>query len=111
VAIFRVYTGDDGHSHVEELALDSPLLAGAFPATEMRFNEVRTGYSADDWHTAPARLVLFLIDGQIELGFRDGPQLFNPGDAVVIEDTTGTGHTIRMPGATPPTTAVTYLDD
>jgi uncharacterized cupin superfamily protein len=53
--------------------------------------------------------VLFLIDGQIELGFRDGAHVFGPGDALVIEDTTGTGHTIRMPGTAPATTAVTYL--
>jgi hypothetical protein len=109
LAIFRVYTGDDGHSHLEELAVGSPLLAEAFTAARIQFNEVRTAYGADDWHTAPARLVLFLIDGQIELGFRDGTHVFNPGDALLIEDTTGTGHTIRMPGATPPTTAVTYL--
>jgi quercetin dioxygenase-like cupin family protein len=109
MAIFHVYTGDDGDSHVEELTVGGhPILAEALSAATIQFNEVSTDF-VNDWHTAPQRLVVMMLEGQIELGFKDGPRVFNPGDAILVEDTTGSGHTMRIPSATPPVTAVVYL--
>ena len=50
-----------------------------------------------------------MLDGEIELGFRDGPHVFGRGDAVLVEDTTGTGHTMRIASSTPPVTALIGL--
>ena len=109
MAIFRVYTGEDGHSHVEELPIgEHPLLADAHAAARIQFHKVPTDF-VNDWHAASERLVFIVLDGEIELGFRDGPHVFGPGDAVLVEDTTGTGHTMRIASPTPPVTALIGL--
>jgi hypothetical protein len=110
MAIYRMFTGDDGASQSEELTAGTGLLAEAFAAREIQFHVVPTDF-VNDFHTAPSRLVVMLLDGQIEFGFRDGTSLLiRRGDAVVVEDTTGTGHSMRIPGETPPVTAVISLE-
>src|ERR1700752_2104390 len=98
--IGRIYTGDDGQTHFEDLPLPAEgshnvaLQAGAnlgfrcFPADYLR-----------DWHTAPGRQYIFILAGQMEIGIGHGTtRRFGPGDVVLADDLTGQGHTTRSLG-------------
>ena len=50
-----------------------------------------------DWHPAPRRQYVIILSGQLEIGLGDGTtRRFGPGDARLVEDTTGQGHTTRV---------------
>ena len=52
--IARLYTGDDGQTHIEELNLEShPELADMQSTAGIVFRRVESGYFSD-WHCAPA---------------------------------------------------------
>jgi len=96
----RIYTGHDGQTHFEDLPLPAEqsdnvaLLAGA--------NLVFRRFAADyfsNWHTAPRRQYIFILEGQMEIGIGDGAtRRFGPGDVVLADDLTGQGHTTRSLG-------------
>ena len=96
MSIFRMYTGTDGQSHLEEQTLSAhPILAEARSAVHIQFQEIAAGTFVD-WHPAPRRQYVIVLAGQLELGFKDGTtRRLNPGDAMLAEDTTGSGHTTR----------------
>ena len=55
MGIFRLYSGDDGESHMEELDLAShPELAALHSAKGVVFRSTPPG-SLSDWHAAPRR--------------------------------------------------------
>lgn len=110
MSIFRMYTGTDGQSHLEEQTISAhPVLAQARSAVHIQFREVPAG-TFMDWHPAPRRQYVIVLAGQLELGFKDGTtRRLNPGDATLAEDTTGSGHTTRVVSATPAATAVVPL--
>jgi quercetin dioxygenase-like cupin family protein len=98
--IVRIYTGDDGQTHFEELAL---------PEDEVHNVAIREGATLvlrqfppdyfSDWHTAPRRQYIFILSGQMEIGIGDGStRCFGPGDVVLADDLTGQGHTTRSLG-------------
>ena len=97
----RVYTGDDGQSHFEDLDL---LPADVERSVSQATANITFGRSRDesfsDWHTAPRRqYAIFMSGGQMEVGMGDGTvRRFGPGDAVLFEDLTGQGHTSRTVG-------------
>jgi uncharacterized cupin superfamily protein len=91
---------------VEERAVGDDAIAAAFPAAQIQFNEVADGYY-NDWHPAPNRLCFFVLSGEVELGTRDGATRLGSGDAALVEDTTGSGHTFRV--TAPTVTAVIQL--
>ena len=42
---------------------------------------------------------MIILSGQLEIGLGDGSKhVFGPGDARLVEDTTGQGHTTRVHG-------------
>jgi hypothetical protein len=98
--IVRIYTGDDGQTHFEDL----PLPAGESHniALQAGANLVFRCFPADywsDWHTAPRRQYIFILAGQMEIGIGDGTtRRFGPGDVVLADDLTGQGHTTRSLG-------------
>jgi quercetin dioxygenase-like cupin family protein len=98
--IVRIYTGQDGQTHFEDLPL---------PAEESHNVAVQAGASlvfrcfpgdySSDWHTAPRRQYIFILEGQMEIGIGDGStRRFAPGDVVLADDLTGQGHTTRSVG-------------
>ena len=91
MAIYRLYSGGDGESHIEELDLAShPELTSAQATTDITFRESPPGRFSD-WHTAPRRQYIFTISGRSEIGLGDGTIVhYGPGDARLVEDTTGT---------------------
>lgn len=110
MAIFRMYTGDDGETHLEEQDLDShPILKNPQTTKHITFRETAAGRFSD-WHPAPQRQYVIILEGELEIGFGDGTtQRFKAGDARLVEDTTGHGHTTRAVGHGPVLTAVVPL--
>ena len=112
MAIYRLYTGDDERSHIEELDLASNTeLTSLQAAKGIIFNEMPSGrYS--DWHTAPRRQYIIQLSGHVEIGLGDGTTIrYQPGDARLVEDTTGQGHTTRVVGDHPSITATIHLTE
>ena len=110
MSIFRMYTGTDGQSHLEEQTISAhPILAEARSAVHIQFREIPAG-TFMDWHPAPRRQYVIVLAGQLELGFKDRTtRRLNPGDAMLAEDTTGSGHTTRVVSATPAVAAIVPL--
>jgi hypothetical protein len=112
MGIYRMYTGDNGQTHLEEQNLaDHPELTSATAVNTITFNERDSGYFID-WHPAPRRQYVICIEGGIEIGLGDGSlHQFGPGDARLVEDTTGQGHTTRGTGGGKVVTATVPLAD
>ena len=110
MATFRLYTGSDGHSHVEPIDLArTPDWTKGLAATQIGFRVWPTGEFLD-WHPAPRRQFVIVLSGRLEIGLGDGSRhTFGPGDARLVEDTTGKGHTTRVVGAEPCVTATVPL--
>ena len=109
---FRLYTGADGESHIEtiDLAKTSDWTAG-LATTNITFRSQPPG-RFQDWHPAPQRQFVIILSGQLQIGFEDGStKVFGPGDARLIEDTTGKGHTTIALGNEACVTATIGLKD
>ena len=111
MAFFRLYAGDDGVSHLEELDLAScPDLTTLHTAKGVVFRSVAPGYFSD-WHNAPRRQYIVTLSGQAEIGLRDGTiHRLGAGDVNLAEDVSGTGHTTRVVGDAPRVTATIHLE-
>jgi len=107
---FRLYSGADGESHVEKIALTRAAeWTKGIPTTQISFREDPVGRFLD-WHPAPRRQFVIILSGQLEIGLGDGSKhVFGPGDARLVEDTTGRGHTTRVHGNQPCVTATIPL--
>ncbi len=110
MGIFRLYTGNDGQSHIEEQTFSAhPALTTPQAAAHIVFGQMPVG-TFIDWHPAPRRQYVIILAGQLEIGLGDGAlRRFGPGDARLVEDTTGRGHTTRVVGSEPVLTAVIPL--
>ena len=108
----RLYTGDDGKSHIEIMSPESnPELTEMRSATGIVFRTVEPGYFVD-WHTAPRRQYVITLEGEVEIGLEDGSlHRFGAGHVTLAEDLTGKGHTTRAVGDKPRVTATIPLSD
>ncbi len=104
--VVRVYTGDDGESHLEELELPYETVANAErtamqSATGIQFRRTPSG-NFQDFHVAPRRQYVITLEGQAEIGLGDGTKrIFNAGDVLLADDLTGRGHTTAAVGDRP----------
>lgn len=99
----RLYASEDGTSCWDDVDLPFTLAEFAPPApplavsaeheaTGLVFVTFPVGWSGD-WHTAPRRQFQFFLAGTVGAESGDGEvRHFGPGSAVLVEDTTGTGH-------------------
>src|SRR5919197_997289 len=110
MGIFRLYTGTDGQSHIEDQSFGThPDLTKPRAAAHIVFGQMPVG-AFIDWHPAPRRQYVIILSGELEIGLGDGTvRRFGPGDARLVEDTTGQGHTTRAVGNAPVLTAVVPL--
>jgi hypothetical protein len=101
VKITRVYADAEGVSHFDEVEV--PLadageigrLSDEWPALGLVFRENDPDYDYD-WHPAPRRQLIALLDGEIEIEVGDGEiRRFSGGDLLLVEDTEGRGHRTR----------------
>jgi len=112
VAIVRLYTGDDGESHFEELDLAAhPELGNVQQNKGISFRSSEAGHFSD-WHHAPRRQYVITLTGEMEIAVGDGTlRHFGPGDVLLAQDLTGRGHTTRIVGNQPRTSATIPLED
>jgi quercetin dioxygenase-like cupin family protein len=110
LATYRLYTGSDGQSHIEEIDLDkNPEWTKGLATTRISFSTAAVG-KFSDWHAAPRRQFVITLSGQLEIGLGDGSKhVFGPGSARLVEDTTGKGHTTATYGSEPCVTATVPL--
>ena len=120
-SIFRVYSGDDGQSHIEEM----PLPMQPFTDTEGAHGEgtalqnvkgITFRVSPADyelgWHCAPRRQYSIALSGEAEIEVGDGTKVrTKPGDVVLAEDLTGQGHITRVVGNQQRFYAIVPLED
>lgn len=101
--ITRVYTGNDGESHFEEIEVEfKPMGEGETSslreATGIVFRRAPAGY-VQTWHPAPRRQYVITLAGQGEIEIGDGTKRrFGPGGIMLADDTTGRGHITRVTG-------------
>lgn len=106
VAIARLYTDEAGESHFGTWnwqATATPF-APATPAVEVTepvpakqalMLRMPAGWYGEP-HPAPRRQLMVVIAGAVEATASDGEtRLFTPGSAILLEDTTGQGHSSR----------------
>ena len=100
-SITSVYSDADGESHFGQLEV--PLrdageigrLSEARPVGGIIFRENDADYDYD-WHNAPQRQYIIMLDGEIEIEVSDGERRrFSGGDVLLVEDTSGKGHRTR----------------
>lgn len=99
--ITRIYTDNNGDSNFEDItvALNDAGIVGALSdpvkTNSLIFREVSPSYDWD-FHTAPQRQYIVLLDGEIEIETSLGEKRsFRSGDILLVEDTTGKGHKTR----------------
>lgn len=100
--VTRIYTGDDGQSHFEDL--DIPMssssigaMTSAIPASSATFRDTAAGGpQVMDFHVAPRRQFVIHLAGRAEIECGDGSKRqFGVGDVLLADDTTGQGHISR----------------
>jgi hypothetical protein len=98
--ISRIYTGDDGRSHFEDLIVPmeellmgerSSLRSAFVPVTGVSFRETAVGRS-EEFHCPKQRQFVFTLSGTVEISCGGGKRCFGPGDVLFAEDLTGEGH-------------------
>ena len=103
VRVTRIFTGDDGQSHFEEL--DVPLhgatygeLSDLVPTAGVMFRSTPPD-GLLGFHTAPRRQFVVTLLGAVEVECGDGTiRRFADGDIMLADDTTGQGHISREVG-------------
>jgi len=110
VVITRIFTGQDGLAHAEDIQLDLNARGATdmLKATGAEFsvrpptaaanprNTAATDPNAPGWHTGPARQFVITLSGSSEVEVSAGVHVAaGPGHINLIEDTTGKGHITR----------------
>lgn len=99
--ITRVYADEQGNSRFGDVEI--PLhdggtigqLSAPIAASSVIFRRNEPGYDFD-WHVAPRRQFIVLLDGAIEIEVTDGSKrILRGGEILLVEDTTGSGHRTR----------------
>jgi Cupin domain len=115
IRLVRLWSGEDGRSHVEEshvdlAAVDGSAVSSFLRATGVRFEE-SAPHSALDWHDAPRRQYVITLSGTLRFTTRDGETFtLAPGDVLLAEDTAGGGHSWRLVDDQPWRRAYVTLD-
>ncbi|MCZ6558952.1 MAG: hypothetical protein O7A69_14435 [SAR324 cluster bacterium] len=99
--IVRVYTGDDGQSHFEDIETSYPIVdatgkkSALEKATGIVFRQTGGDYNLD-FHNAPRRQYVINLVGGVEIEVGDGSKrILQAGDVLLAEDTEGQGHISR----------------
>jgi len=103
----RMWTGDDGDSQFEEGVIDfhggdrGDMLSQAVGVVSMSFQETHSGGSWA-WHKDPIPRFVITLTGTLQFETRGGRTfVIRPGDILLAEDNTGTGHRWKLIGEEP----------
>lgn len=119
--IWRIYSGNDGQSHFEEVTLAMQPFTDVEGAhgegtplqntTGVTFRVAPPGYELG-WHCAPRRQYTITLSGEAEIEIGDGTiKRVGPGDVLLADDLTGQGHITRGIGEQPRFYAIMPLAD
>jgi hypothetical protein len=109
VKITRFYATETGESRFAEVEVpivhgqkdaDGHILrfSNSYASPNVRFAELPDGM-VQGWHHAPARQIVVLLSGELEVGTSDGQtRRWQAGGAFLADDLTGKGHTTRTIG-------------
>ena len=101
--VVRIYTGEDGESHFEDIDLpyeqmETSERTAVENAENIHFRRYQPG-SFIDWHPAPRRQYVITLEGQVEVGLGDATKrIFSAGDVLQADDLTGQRHTTAVYG-------------
>ena len=98
VMMKRIYTGDDGLSHVEEIELNAESVLEDVTGAVVRVSQPG---SFADWHVGPTRRYIINLTGGGQLEVAEGKVDLPPGTVEYIDDLTGKGHTTANVGQEP----------
>jgi len=93
IKAYRIYTGPDGHTHIETGSVADNNLTEAI---SIHFKETPP-HASYDWHPAPTTQYVICLTGTLEFTTYLGETfILNPGEVLIAMDTTGSGHKWRM---------------
>jgi hypothetical protein len=104
----RVFNDDAGESHFDDLEATMELTDFAPPAPPLNLAPLGQAEAVAlvggdaDWgdevrHPSPVRQLMCVLVGRAEITTSDGEsRQFGPGDAALVEDTAGKGHSSRF---------------
>jgi quercetin dioxygenase-like cupin family protein len=107
--ITRIWADDTGTSHFEDVDIELETVdfappappfevSAPLPAERAMLFEFPTGWFGD-WHPSPRRQLYFNLSGHLEVEVADGEiRHLDPGDIVLVEDLSGSGHVTRVVG-------------
>lgn len=120
----RLYAGDDGHSHFEEVVVEDVHPLHEAPHQDVKgvsyylanASKLMIGHIEQqniDWHHPPSKKVLAVyLSGYIEMEVSSGDmRRFGPGDFCLIEDDIGKGHITRITESEGLRYIVIFLED
>ena len=98
--IIRVFAGNDGESHFEEVPFaEMQGIVDRVGPGDININR-REAPNFSDYHQAPRRQYVVNLEGIAEFECADGSKIqMEPGDILVAEDLSGHGHIARSPFA------------
>lgn len=99
----RLYSGDDGQSHFEDVEMDMSNTEVGRLGTPFNVRNLTFGVVSVEnvpWHNMEEPAYIVVLEGEMELEVGDGTRRkFKAGDVILAEDMTGQGHiTHSMPG-------------
>jgi len=104
----RLFTDEHGTSRFEERSIQlekgfavppaEPLHVGQFLPTDGSFwIGAPANWRGDTPHPAPRRQIFVTVQGEYQVTAGDGAvRRFPPGSVLVVEDTTGSGHSTKI---------------
>lgn len=93
IRAYRLYTAPDGNSHVIHGSVNGGHLVDA---KSIEFKET-AAHSSYDWHNDPTPQYVITLAGVLEFATVGGETFtLRPGDVLVAEDHTGSGHKWRL---------------
>jgi len=117
----RLYSDSSGETHFERVLLKldeadyrppAPMVfvSHALQGGALQFVRLPSGWAGENI-CPPQHQFLFCLEGQLEVQASDGKtRTFGPGDAVLMEDTSGRGHTAQVKGGRDLIAAIVALE-
>jgi len=109
VTYVRLYTGDSGDSHFEDMTVDDftstdfappadPLNVATFlPAAGTTWLHIPAGWDGAAPHPTPRRQLMCILRGGFHVTVSNGDErVLTAGSVILLEDTWGKGHVTRI---------------